>query len=178
MTAPRLLLSALALLALSACKREDMWTQAKMRYYDRNDFFANHSTMRHPVAGTLARAQPWTNVPMPQKIDAAMLQRGRERFDIFCSPCHGRSGDGEGMIIQRGFPKPPSLFADRLRRAKADHFYDVITNGHGAMYSYAARLSPADRWAVIAYIRALQLSQDVQVASLPDEDRARLEKLP
>lgn len=178
MRAAGIALAALAVLAVSACKQEDMWAQPKMKYYDRNDFFANHSTMRHPVEGTLAREQPWQDVPQPQKIDDFMLARGQERFNIYCAPCHGRAGDGEGMIVQRGFPKPPSFYKSNLLKAKAQDLFNVITNGHGVMYSYAARLSPADRWAVIAYIRALQLSQTVEVASLPAEDRAQLEKLP
>ena len=111
-------------------------------------------------------------------ITATMLERGHQRFDIFCSPCHGTSGDGQGMIVQRGFPAPPPLNNDALVKSKAAFFYDVITNGHGDMYSYADRVPPADRWAIIAYIRALQTSQGASLAALSAEDRAALERLP
>ena len=103
-----------------------------------------------------------------------LIERGQERFDIFCAPCHGRVGDGDGMIVERGFPRPPSYHIDRLRNAPTRHFYDVITEGYGARYSYAARVPPADRWAIVAYIRALQLSQDTAAGSLPADVRARL----
>jgi mono/diheme cytochrome c family protein len=97
---------------------------------------------------------------MPYAIDRALLARGRERFDIYCAPCHSRLGDGDGMVARRGFPHPPSYHIDRLRNAPDRHFYDVITNGYGVMYPYADRVGPEDRWAIVAYIRALQLSQD------------------
>ena len=134
--------------------------------------------MRPPAPGTLARDQPGDAVPQPAEITAAMVARGQDRFDIFCAPCHGRAGDGEGMIVQRGFPHPPAFTIARLRQAKASALYDVITHGHGAMYAYADRVSSADRWAVIAYVRALQQSQGAEVAALPDPDRAALGALP
>jgi mono/diheme cytochrome c family protein len=165
----------LALLALAGCKREDMYTQQVSRTWDRNAFFGNDTSMRDPVAGTVARHAPALSAAPPTVIDAALLARGQERFDIFCSACHGRAGDGEGMIVQRGFPHPPSLVAGKLRTAPARLFYDTITNGYGAMYSFATRVPPADRWAIAAYIRALQLSQDAVASALPDQDRARLE---
>ncbi len=168
-------LAALGLLvALGGCKRQDMYTQRYSKTWDRNGFFDNDSSMRHPVEGTVAREMPDASVPAPATIDAAMLQRGHERFDIFCTPCHGRAGTGAGMIVQRGFPHPPSLVEGKLRQAKATRFYDAITHGHGAMYSYAARVAPADRWAIVAYIRALQLSQNAEAGSLPQADQARL----
>jgi len=132
-------------------------------------------TPRHPVAGTVARVAPNPPAAQPTTTDAALLARGQERFGIFCTPCHGRAGNGEGMIVQRGFTHPSSFVEGKLREAKTQVFYDAITNGYGAMYSFADRLSPADRWAVIAYIRALQLSQNADVAALPAEDRAQLE---
>jgi mono/diheme cytochrome c family protein len=98
----------------------------------------------------------------------ALLARGRERYDIYCSPCHGFSGHGDGMIVQRGFPTPPSYHSARLRSADAQHFFDVITHGYGVMYSYAARVEPRDRWAIIAYIRALQQSQRTDMADVPE----------
>lgn len=119
------------------------------------------------------------NVPkdadiFPVSLTPELLARGRERFNIYCSVCHGWLGDGNGMIPRRGFRHPPSYHVDRLRQAPVGHFYDVMTNGFGAMPDYAAQVPPRDRWAIIAYIRALQLSQHVPVAELPAEDRARL----
>ena len=164
----------LALLALAACKREDMYVQGKSYTWDRSNFFPKQQSMQKPVPATVARAELNLPVPQPATITAAMLARGHERFDIFCSPCHGRSGDGQGMIVQRGFPQPPSFYSQRLRKAKASLFYDTITHGHGVMYSYADRVPSADRWDIIAYIRALQFSQDAEVASLDAPDKARL----
>jgi len=108
-------------------------------------------------------------------ITAALLARGRDRFDVFCSPCHGVAGDGDGFVVRRGFPAPPSYHTDRLRSASDAHLYAVITNGYGAMYPYANRLTPPDRMAVVAYIRALQLSQHASVDAVPPATRATLE---
>jgi mono/diheme cytochrome c family protein len=104
-----------------------------------------------------------------------VLLRGQERFNIYCAPCHGRSGEGNGMIPQRGYPSPPSYHTERLRTVPVGHFFDVITRGYGVMYSYANRVEPADRWAIAAYIRALQLSHDAKISDVPNEDRAQLE---
>jgi hypothetical protein len=104
---------------------------------------------------------------IPFKVTRQVLDRGRERFNIYCSPCHGRTGDGNGMIVQRGFPQPPSFHLDRLRTAPDGHFYDVITHGFGTMYNYAARVKPTDRWAITAYIRALQLSRNADAPVRP-----------
>ena len=112
----------------------------------------------------------------PLPMDRPTLERGRERFDIYCSPCHSVAGDGDGMIVRRGFPSPPSYHTDRLRNAPDAHFYSVITNGYGMMYSYADRVAPHDRWAIVAYIRALQLSQDARIGDVPPERRAELAK--
>ena len=109
-------------------------------------------------------------------MSASLLARGRDRFDIFCSPCHSIAGDGDGMIARRGFPHPPSFHIDRLRNASDAHFYAVITNGYGVMHSYARRVPPADRLAIIAYIRALQLSQHAPVAMLDPDDVAKLDR--
>jgi mono/diheme cytochrome c family protein len=152
-----------------------MYTQNSTRTWDAASFFHDQLGMRHPVPGTVARDAPDGPVPQPAAIDAALLDRGKQRFDIFCTPCHGRAGAGDGIIVQRGFPQPPSLTSGDLRHADAKKFYDTITNGYGAMYSFADRVAPSDRWAIIAYIRALQLSQDAAVASLPQADRTRLE---
>jgi mono/diheme cytochrome c family protein len=110
----------------------------------------------------------------PPPLTLALLQRGEQRFNIYCAPCHSRLGDGQGMVVHRGFPAPPSYHAARLRQAPFQHFYDVITNGYGVMYSYASRVAPEDRWAIAAYIRALQLSQDLPVTALTAEQQAEL----
>jgi mono/diheme cytochrome c family protein len=123
-------------------------------------------------AGTATSAEPVYSNPLP--VTDALLARGRDRFNIFCAPCHSRAGDGEGMIAQRGFPAPPSFHIDRLRRAPDSHFYQVITDGYGVMYPYADRVTPQDRWAIVAYIRALQLSQHAPVAALGAQDLASL----
>jgi cytochrome c553 len=154
-----------------------------------SDFFQdNHMASRPLLAHTIARGHLEAdqalysgkigtnlveNFPFP--ITREILERGRERFDIYCSPCHGRTGDGNGMVVQRGFPVPPSYHIDRLRTAPVGHFVDVITSGYGVMYSYAQRVVPADRWAIAAYIRALQQSRDTRLADLPAGVRASLE---
>jgi hypothetical protein len=114
-------------------------------------------------------------IPIP--VTREVLERGQERFNIFCSPCHSRVGDGQGMIVQRGFPQPPSYHIERLRQQPDGYFYDVITNGFGVMYSYDARIPPADRWAIVAYIRALQLSQNAPLDAVPEDQRQELEEI-
>ncbi len=117
-------------------------------------------------------APPGSANPLP--VSAALLSRGRERFDIYCAPCHSRLGDGDGMIVRRGFPAPPSYHTERLRAAPDSHFYQVITRGYGAMYPYADRVTPEDRWAIVAYIRALQLSQHAPASLLSAAELQRL----
>lgn len=107
-------------------------------------------------------------------MNAALLARGRERFEIYCAVCHGYTGEGDGRIVQRGMPHPPSYLEDRLRAAPDSHFLTVIANGYGAMYSYADRVAPEDRWAIVAYIRALQLAGHAEAANLPPKDREAL----
>ena len=126
----------------------------------------NDSEARPLPAGVVARGdlRRAGDLASPPPVDAALLARGRERYDIYCSPCHGFGGDGDGMVVRRGFPHPPSFHEARLLNAPARHFVDVITNGHGVMYSYAARVAPRDRWAIVAYIRALQTSRHATVA--------------
>ncbi len=150
-------------------------------------FFDDGRSARPVVAGTIARGQLHTDELLyTGKINGALtdtfpfrmtrkdLERGQERFNIYCAPCHGRLGNGQGMIVQRGFPAPPSYHIDRLRQAPAGHFFDVITNGLGMMFSYASRVGPEDRWRIVAYIRALQLSQHATVSSVPDEKRTEI----
>jgi mono/diheme cytochrome c family protein len=124
------------------------------------------------LARSGAAATPGYSNPLP--ITPALLTRGRERFDIDCAPCHSRAGDGDGMIARRGFPRPPSYHTDRLRNAPDSHFYQVISNGYGVMYPYADRITSADRWAIVAYIRALQLSQHAPASMLSDQDLQKL----
>ena len=132
----------LLLLGVATCAREDMFIQQRAVTWGGFSFFPNEMTMQSPVPGTIARNAPDAPVPQPAKITDAMLSHGQEAFDINCSPCHGRSGDGQGMIVERGFPKPPPLYSADLRKATAQHFYDVITNGKGVMFSYADRVQP------------------------------------
>jgi mono/diheme cytochrome c family protein len=126
-----------------------------------------------PPPGIIARDEP--PPPGPPPVTMALLERGQQRFDIYCAPCHSRVGDGHGMIVERGFPAPPSYYIERLQKAPIEHFYDVITNGYGAMYSYADRVAPADRWAIVAYIRALQASANAQIADVPADKRQALQ---
>ncbi len=133
---------------LSGC--DDMTVQPKAGAY------SAEATLVVPAQDTV----PWADAPSrPPPLTLALLQRGQQRFRIDCVPCHSELGDGHGMIVQRGFPAPPSYHIDRLRDVPTQHFYDVMTQGYGAMYSFAGRVSPTDRWAIAAYIRALQLSQ-------------------
>ncbi len=164
----------MAAVVLSGCKKEDMYRQRVIRQWDADPVAANGSSIRPPVSGTLAQEQPDSPAPQPALITASLLSRGQARYNIFCTPCHAESGDGEGMIVQRGFPHPPAFTSDRLLHARATVIYDAITNGHGAMYSYAARVPPSDRWAIAAYIRALQQSQAAVIADLPTQDRKLL----
>lgn len=134
------------------------------------------SAMRPPPSGTVAQdaaAREEATQRKPQ-LTAALLARGQDRFNIYCSPCHGRTGQGNGRIVQRGMPHPTSYDDPRLLAADDQHFFDVITRGYGAMYSYAMRVSPQDRWAIVAYIRALQLSRHAALADVPDNEKAKL----
>ena len=127
-----------------------------------------------PPAGIVARDEEPGPMPAPP-LTLALVERGRERFDITCAPCHGRTGDGHGMIVERGFPAPPAFDIERLRAAPVQHFYDVITNGYGAMFRYADRVTPRDRWAIVAYIRALQASDSARLTDVPADKRPQLQ---
>ena len=145
-------------LMLGGCHQNlTMSNQKKLHEYERSTVFRNGKVLQIPPAGSVAREQDVADVLAEKPpMSLALVQRGRERFNIFCSECHGAAGDGDGMVVQRGFPKPPSFHEVRLVDAPDEHFVDVITHGYGAMYSYADRVPPADRWAIAAYIRALQ----------------------
>ncbi|SFE70239.1 cytochrome c [Methylobacterium sp. 13MFTsu3.1M2] len=172
---PRALLACLALAQLAACGEADMADQARAKTWDKNPFFPREITMRQPVAGTVPRIDPARAAPQPQAISRALLDQGRERYGVFCTPCHGQDGRGAGMIVARGFPSAGDLTAGPVRAASASDLYDAISNGRKAMFGMAQMIPSADRWAIVAYVRALQLSQDAPVASLPEADRARLE---
>jgi mono/diheme cytochrome c family protein len=154
----------LALPLFAAC--DDMSRQAKRNPYD--GAAVAPGTPPAQVVQYRWRPEP------PPPLTLALLQRGQQRFRIYCTPCHSELGDGRGMIVQRGFPAPPSYHTARLRTAPVQHFYDVISNGHGAMYAFADRVRPVDRWAIAAYIRALQRSQDASVADLTPAQKAAL----
>jgi mono/diheme cytochrome c family protein len=170
----------------SAC-RQDMHDQPKYTPLRSTPFFGDVRSARPLIAGTVAQGQlhedPFletgkignadaTVFPFP--VDAAVMARGRERFEIFCTPCHGRTGTGDGMIVQRGYRRPPTYHDDRLRNAPIGHFVDVMANGFGAMPDYSDQVNARDRWAIAAYIRALQLSQHAQLADVPDRERGAL----
>lgn len=180
----------LCALAAAGCRR-DMNDQPRYNPYRASEFFADGAAARPLPAHTVARGQlredeamftgkkagaPVTELPVP--LSASLLTRGRERFNIYCSVCHGADGAGQGMIVQRGFPPPPSLHLPRLREAPIGHFFEVMTNGYGLMFPYASRVAPADRWAIAAYIRALQLSQNATLNDLDPASRAQLEAQP
>ena len=185
--AARVALLAALLVCLPGC-RLDMHIQPKYLPLAKTDFFGDGRSERPVVEGTVARGhlrldeqlytgkvngQLATTFPFP--ITRADLERGRERFTIYCAPCHDVSGTGRGMIVQRGFPAPPSYHIQRLRDAPVGHLFDVITNGLGNMYPYASRVTPEDRWRIVAYIRALQLSQFAKIEDVPGAEREKLQ---
>ena len=149
---------AFALLALAGC--HNMVQQRRYDAYETSPLYADRMAMQHPPDGTVPQDRP-QQVAAEQRpaLSEALVQRGRERFGIYCTPCHAQDGSGNGMIPARGFPRPPDLRSGRLVNAPSAHFYDVITNGYGVMYPYADRVPPRDRWAIAAYIRVLQQAQ-------------------
>jgi mono/diheme cytochrome c family protein len=167
------------LLVLAGC-RQEMYDQSRVKPLAQSDFYSDLRTARPQVEGTVARGQlredtyfytgkiggnPGDYIPFPVTED--VLARGHERFNIYCAPCHSRLGDGNGMVPQRGFKHPPTYHQDRLRKAPLGYFFDVMTNGFGVMPDYTAQIAPRDRWCIVAYIRALQLSQNATPADVP-----------
>lgn len=167
--------------ALAGC-RHDMQNQNKMVPYRESTFYPDGASARPLPAHTVARGdleadpalysgvrdrQPVADLPFP--LTREVLARGEERYNIFCSPCHGRNGSGQGMIVTRGYKQPPALYSDTLKSAQVGYFVNVMTQGYGIMPSYAAQISVADRWAIAGYIRALQLSQGVRLSDLPPD---------
>jgi len=184
-----LVLAALCAMAFAGCDeaiRQDMANQPKNRPESPSDFFADGRSVRPLMENTVARgsidndvynvSKDFAGFPPAVKVNEKLLRRGQERYKIFCAPCHGLQGDGQGMIAMRGMRRPPSYHVDRLRQAPNGYFYDVVTNGFGAMYSYSERITPSDRWAIIAYVRALQLSRNIKAADLPPDLRQQLDR--
>jgi mono/diheme cytochrome c family protein len=178
------------LVAIAGC-RQDMNNQPRYKPLAGTDFFGDGRSARPQVPDTVARGQLRTNelfytgkiggkvadvFPLP--VTGALLERGQERYDIFCSPCHDRVGTGRGIVVQRGFKQPNSFHIERLRQAPVGYFFDVPTTGFGMMPGYAAQIPPEDRWAIVAYIRALQLSQHASVADVPAVEQKKLEQAP
>ena len=178
----------LAVLVFLVGCRPDMTNQPKATPLSESDFFSNGANARRPPAHTVARGDAHEDTAfytgqtngtyvtqLPVKLTRDFMIRGRERFDAICAECHDRTGSGNGMVVQRGFPQPPSFHVDRMRNAPIGHFFDVMTNGYGVMYSYATRVEPDDRWAIAAYIRALQLSHNAALSDVDSADRATLD---
>jgi mono/diheme cytochrome c family protein len=178
---------AMCLITFATACRQDMHDQPRYEPLEKNAFFEDGRASRPFVEGTVARGQLRLDdhfytgkvngefvTTLPFAATKEVLARGQERYNIFCSPCHDRIGAGTGMIVQRGFRQPPSFHIDRLRQAQAGYFFDVMTNGFGTMYGYADRIQPKDRWAIVAYIRALQLSQNAALDDVPAEERRLL----
>jgi hypothetical protein len=166
-----------------------MYDQPRFKTYAKTDFFEDGRSSRPLIAGTIARGHLKDDELLstgkiegkdadvfPFKITAEVMKRGKERYEIYCTPCHDRTGSGRGMVVRRGFRPPPSFHQDRLRQMPAGHFFDVISNGFGAMFSYAARVHPRDRWAIVAYVRALQLSQNARLEDVPDAEKDHIEE--
>jgi mono/diheme cytochrome c family protein len=184
------IVSCVMLLALGVVGcRQDMHDQPKYIPLRQSSFFGDERSARPIVQGTVARGQLHDDVLLftgkigsadatvfPFRVDEKVMARGHERFDIYCSPCHGRTGQGDGMVVRRGYRRPPTFHQDRLQSAPVGHFFDVITNGFGAMPDYATQIPPADRWAIVAYLRALQLSEHATLADVPADKRATLDR--
>ena len=186
--------ASLLLVALLACAGcfQDMQNQPRYEPLEKSDFFSNEMSSRPLVAGTVARGELREDIAfetgkdengqfiaeVPLELDRALLERGQSRYNIYCTPCHDRTGSGDGMVVQRGFKRPPSYHIDRLREAPSGHFFDVMTKGFGTMPSYSVQIDPRDRWAIVAYIRVLQRSQHATLDDVPSAERSQLEEMP
>ncbi len=163
-------LAVLAAMTVAGCTDQSMTRQPHYGSNAPAPVFANGSAAQTPPAGAVSQEKgryvEASTTPPP--VDVALLERGKERFGIFCAPCHGYEGDGDGAIVRRGFPRPPSYFEPHLMQAPAQLFFDTITNGYGVMYSYGSRVPPYDRWAIAVYIRALQQSRSTTIAEAPE----------
>jgi mono/diheme cytochrome c family protein len=181
------LLAALCLcvFAVAGCNytlRQDMANQPRENPLSPSSFFNDGRSARPAIENTVARGSiaddelfvPKDSNAFPLKLTSELMERGQDRYNIFCSPCHGLQGDGQGMVTLRGMKHPPSYHQERLRNEPTGYFYDVVTNGFGAMNGYSAQLNPHDRWAIIAYVRALQLSRNAHAADLPANLREKL----
>jgi mono/diheme cytochrome c family protein len=187
-----LCVSVVSIMPLTGCTRNgefqaiSMWNDSRLKPLEESPIPGEGSSSRPLPPGTVARGmlaaddpvntarangRLVTRIPIP--VNRAVLERGQERFNIYCSPCHSRIGDGQGMIVQRGFPHPPDYAIPRIRNAPVGHFFDVMTNGYGVMYSYASRVAPEDRWAIAAYIRVLQASRPVVPVDRYEQERIR-----
>jgi hypothetical protein len=200
-----LLLAAAVFALLTGC-RQDMHNQPKFIPLRSSEFFSDRRSARYPVPGTVSRLSPdavahqdeqlvdeqqldpnsyylsgkhgqvyGNELPLNQPV-REVLERGQQRYNIYCTPCHSMLGDGNGMIVQRGYKRPPSFHLQRLRNAPLGYFYDIVSNGFGGMPDYAAQVKPADRWAIAAYIRALQLSQNAPQTDVAQGDLDKLNK--
>lgn len=184
----RLVAASALLLTVAAC-RQDMHDQPKYRGLRGSDFFADGQSARPLIANTVARGhlnedrllntgkegQNDTTV-FPFPVTDQVMARGRERFDIYCAPCHGRTGNGDGMVVRRGYRRPPAYSEERIRTAPIGHIFDVISNGFGAMPDYRTQVPVNDRWAIVAYVKALQLSAYAPLDVVPAADRGKLDE--
>ena len=180
--------SVVVCLLLSVGCRQDMQDQPRYEAFEASDFFDDGRASRPLVEGTVAQGQLRLDEhlytgkingvladALPVPLTRQLLERGQERYNIYCSPCHDRAGSGQGIVVRRGFRRPSSFHIDRLREAPVGYFFVVMTNGFGAMMDYAAQVTPHDRWAITAYIRALQLSQHATLSDVPSEERQHLQ---
>ena len=174
---------AAALFLLAGCSlKQDMALQPKNRPLSPSDFFTDGRSARPLVENTVARGSllddalivPKDSNAFPVPLNLELLERGENRYKVFCSPCHGLQGDGNGMVAMRGMKHPPSYHQDRLRQVPNGYIYEVITNGFGAMLGYSAQVPPRDRWAIVAYVRALQLSRNAKISDLPPDVREKV----
>ena len=182
------LLLIMSVLVPGAACRQDMQDQPKYKDLRGSAFFVDKRSARPVVEGTVPRGRPYGDTPfltgkqngqpvatLPMPLSRELLERGRDRYRIYCTPCHGLTGDGRGIVVQRGYRQPPAFNIDRLRAAPVGYFFDVQTNGFGAMMDYKAQIPPEDRWAIAAYLRVLQLSQGATLADVPSSERPALE---